>query len=127
MKFTIIVSSGIEKQGLISAYLFSYHLLKLKHKLISVFFYSEGVLNSNSMILKKEKKLDVICKWEFLSNKFHFPLHICSNAGLRKGILSNVDAGILGFQEGNLRNSFQYSGLSEWFALVSKCDRMIHF
>ncbi|CUR53329.1 sulfurtransferase complex subunit TusD [Buchnera aphidicola] len=128
MKYILTVSGppyGTQNSN--SALLFARALILKKHQLKSIFFYSLGVYNANSMIYPSQDEFNIIKSFIKLSFLHQIKLYICMNSAYQKGILSKEMALKLGFLDGNLSKNFQLTGLSTLAVQIYKCDRFIQF
>ncbi|QCI22357.1 sulfurtransferase complex subunit TusD [Buchnera aphidicola] len=128
MNYTILVTgSAYGTQNASTAFLFCQSLVKTKHKLYSVFFYCDGVLNANSMTTPAIDEFNLVQAWQELNKKYNVKLYVCSSAALRRGILDDEEASNLNLKKGNLAFCFQLSGLLELAYSIEICDRIIQF
>ena len=70
-----------------SAYLFANALLEKGHQIAQIFFYREGVVNANRLVLPANDEFDLPKAWITLAKRHQIPLHVCVAAALRRGII----------------------------------------
>lgn len=111
-----------------SAYQFAKALLKTPHRLISIFFYQEGVFNANRFVAPASDEFDLVRAWHQLALEHHIILNVCISAALRRGVGSlqqeEVESGL---SPHNLQNGFTLSGLTALSEALLTCDRVIQF
>lgn len=128
MNYTILVTgAAYGTQNSSTAFLFCQSLVKTKHKLHSVFFYCDGVLNANRMITPAIDEFNLVQAWQKLNKKYKVQLYVCNSAALRRGILGDEKQLHLNSKKGNLAFFFQLSGLLELANSIKICDRIIQF
>ncbi|PPI88536.1 sulfurtransferase complex subunit TusD [Candidatus Pantoea edessiphila] len=110
-----------------SALLFSRALLKAGHKLKSIFFYREGVLNANQFIIIPKNEFNLITAWKNLSREQEISLNICISSSFYRGILNAQEAENKFYSSGNLQPGFYFSGLRALAEAISNCDRIVQF
>lgn len=126
--YTILVTgSSYGVQNASTAFLFCKSLVKTKHKLYSVFFYCDGVLNANSMNTPAIDEFDLTKAWQKLSIQYNVKLYVCISAALRRGVIDDKKIFNKNIEKGNLAYSFKLSGLTELAHSIKKCDRLIQF
>ncbi|MEH2921790.1 sulfurtransferase complex subunit TusD [Samsonia erythrinae] len=110
-----------------SALLFAQALLSEGHKLQSVFFYREGVLNANQLTSPASDEFDLVRAWQQLGEMHGVALNVCVAAALRRGITDEQQAAQLHLVGANLQPGFVLNGLGELAQSVLTCDRVIQF
>ncbi|HMI77074.1 MAG TPA: sulfurtransferase complex subunit TusD [Buchnera sp. (in: enterobacteria)] len=128
MNYMLIVTGppyGTENSS--TALLFSRALINYGHKLNSVFFYFNGVLNASEMISPADDEFNLVQAWQELSYHFKIKLHVCISAAYRRGIIGDSQALKIGINKGNLAHGFILIGLNELSEYFQTCDRIIQF
>ncbi|WP_224652248.1 sulfurtransferase complex subunit TusD [Pectobacterium versatile] len=110
-----------------SALQFALALLAEGHRLKSVFFYREGVLNANQLTSPANDEFDLVRAWQLLGEMHQVALNVCVAAALRRGVTDAQQATQLNLAGANLQPSFVLSGLGELAQSVLTCDRVIQF
>lgn len=110
-----------------SAWLFANALLEQGHRLDSIFFYREGVLNASLLNSPASDEFDLTSNWQSLQQKQGVTLNICVAAALRRGIADQEEATNLELPVANLADGFQLSGLGALAEAALTCDRMVQF
>ncbi|MFJ5318630.1 sulfurtransferase complex subunit TusD [Pectobacterium versatile] len=110
-----------------SALQFAQALLAEGHRLKSVFFYREGVLNANQLTSPASDEFDLVRAWQKLGEMHQVALNVCVAAALRRGVTDAQQATQLNLAGANLQPGFVLSGLGELAQSVLTCDRVIQF
>lgn len=97
------------------------------HQIINVFFYQDGVTNSNALTCPASDEIDMHSHWQNLSAQHAIPLTNCVSAALRRGILSPQDASENGKTQWNSSGAFTMGGLGELVVGIEQSDRLISF
>lgn len=110
-----------------SAYQFASALLAKGHKLSSVFFYREGVLNANQLTAPASDEFDLVRAWGQLAQQHGVTLNVCIAAALRRGVTNKQEAQHQGLPTANLQSGFTLSGLGVLAEALLSCDRIVQF
>ena len=110
-----------------SALQFAQALLAEGHRLKSVFFYREGVLNANQLTSPANDEFDLVRAWQQLGETHQVALNVCVAAALRRGVTDAQQATQLNLVGANTQPGFVLSGLGELAQSVLTCDRVIQF
>ncbi|MBA0181639.1 sulfurtransferase complex subunit TusD [Pectobacterium carotovorum] len=110
-----------------SALQFAQALLAEGHRLKSVFFYREGVLNANQLTSPANDEFDLVRTWQQLGETHQVALNVCVAAALRRGVTDAQQATQLNLVGANMQPGFVLSGLGELAQSVLTCDRVIQF
>jgi tRNA 2-thiouridine synthesizing protein D len=97
------------------------------HQVINVFFYQDGVTNSNALTCPASDEIDMHSKWQTWSLQHAIPLTNCVSAALRRGVLSAQDAIENGKPQWNSSETFTMGGLGELVVGIEQADRLICF
>lgn len=110
-----------------SAFQFAQAILAEGHRLESVFFYREGVLNANQLTSPANDEFDLVRAWQQLGLEYDVALNVCIAAALRRGVTDEQQAELLKLGHANLQAGFTLSGLGELAQSVLECDRVMQF
>ena len=128
MRYTLLVTGPpYGTQNASSALLFTRALMKVGHRLESIFFYHEGVLNANQLSTPDSNEMDIVREWTKLHEKSGVILNICVAAALRRGIINAQEAARLRLENFNLQPGFKLSSLSALSEAVLNCNRLVQF
>ena len=117
MKFAILITEGpFTHQASDSAYRFTAAALARGHDIYRVFFYSDGVYNSNKLSEPQTDDRNLVSLWSRLGKDHDIDLVVCVAAALRRGIKDEV-----------LEDGFRISGLGQLVEAGIQADRLIVF
>jgi len=117
MKFAILINEGpFTHQASDSAYRFTAAALAKGHEIYRVFFYNDGVYNSNKLSEPQTDDRNLVSLWSKLGKDHDIDLVVCVAAALRRGIKDEV-----------LEDGFRISGLGQLVEAGIQADRLIVF
>ncbi len=88
--------------------------LQAGHEVHCVFFYQDGVSQSNALCAPASDELDLTAAWQQLAKEWQLNLVNCVSAALRRGVLSAQDAKDNAKASANLAAGFTMGGLASW-------------
>lgn len=109
------------------AWQFAQALLAAGHRISSVFFFREGVLNANQLTSPANDEFDLVRAWSELAQQQSVELNVCVAAALRRGIVNEQEAAQLALMSSNLQMGFTLSGLGSLAEAALSCDRLVQF
>ncbi|PLR35802.1 sulfurtransferase complex subunit TusD [Chimaeribacter californicus] len=110
-----------------AAWQFAQALVAEGHRLESVFFYREGVLNANQLTAPAGDEFDLVRAWQRLGAEHQVALNVCVAAALRRGVTDEHEAQQLSLGQANLQAGFTLSGLGALAEAALSCDRLVQF
>ncbi|MBL5904915.1 sulfurtransferase complex subunit TusD [Serratia fonticola] len=110
-----------------SAWQFAQALLAAGHRITSVFFYREGVLNANQLSSPASDEFDLVRAWASLAQQHGVELNVCVAAALRRGVIDEQEAAQLALAAANLQPGFTLSGLGSLAEAALSNDRLVQF
>ena len=110
-----------------SAWQFAQALLAAGHRITSVFFYREGVLNANQLTSPASDEFDLVRAWVALAQQHGVELNVCVAAALRRGVTDEQEAAQLALVAANLQPGFTLSGLGSLAEAALSNDRLVQF
>ncbi len=117
MKFGILVNEGpFQHQAADTAYHFIKAALEKGHEVHRVFFYHDGVNNSNKLSEPQQDDRNVVHRWSKLAEEHGIDLVVCVAAALRRGIKDEI-----------LAPGFRISGLGQLVESGIQADRLVVF
>ncbi len=117
MKFGILVNEGpFTHQASDSAYQFVTAALKKGHEICRVFFYHDGVNNSNKQSDPPSDDRNLVKLWSALGEEHGIELIVCVAAAMRRGVNEDL-----------LAPGFQISGLGQLIEAGIESDRLVVF
>ncbi|MCE9687320.1 MULTISPECIES: sulfurtransferase complex subunit TusD [Shewanella] len=127
-KFIVQVNSpAYGSAASMNAYRFTKAAQAQGHSVIRVFFYQDGVFNSNALNCPASDEFDLTRAWTELANDTGLELVNCVSAALRRGILSEQDARENAREHWNLASPFVMGGLGELVTGIEQADRVVSF
>lgn len=124
MKFAIQINAAPwQSEGCDSAYQFIRAALALRHEIVRVFFYHEGVCNSLRRMAPPEDEAQSLLRWSQLAAEHGIDLAVCVSAASRRGLLV-PEASDVG---NSLAAGFRIGGLGLWVDACLKADRFLAF
>jgi tRNA 2-thiouridine synthesizing protein D len=117
MKFGILVNEGpYQHEAADTAYQFAKAALDKGHQIHRVFFYHDGVNNSNKLTEPPQDDRHIVNRWSELAQKHGIDLVVCVAAALRRGIQDEI-----------LAPGFRISGLGQLVESGVQADRLVVF
>lgn len=127
-KLTIVVNaSAYGINASYNAYQFTKTALENGHQINQVFFYQDGVFQSNVLLSPASDEFNINQAWQELANSFNIPLTNCVSAALRRGMLSKQDAQENAKPQWTTKEPFIMGGLGELVTAIESSDRLIRF
>jgi tRNA 2-thiouridine synthesizing protein D len=128
MKFTVnVCGSPLSSQAADSAYRFTAAALASQHQVERVFFYGDGVLNSNSLQCPPSDEVNHFTRWSELSERHGVELIVCIAAAVRRGKLNQEESTRYAKANHNVCAPFVVSGLGQLVESIATSDRTITF
>jgi tRNA 2-thiouridine synthesizing protein D len=97
------------------------------HQIVKVFFYQDGVYNSNALNCPASDEVNLQQMWLTFSQDNHTPVINCVSAALRRGVLSEQDALENAKAHWNSNDVFVMGGLGELVSGIEHADRLVCF
>jgi tRNA 2-thiouridine synthesizing protein D len=117
MKFGVLVNEGpFTHQASDSAYRFVLAAIAKGHEIYRVFFYNDGVYNSNKLSEPQSDDRNLVALWSALAKEHDIDLVVCVAAALRRGIKDEI-----------VEEGFRISGLGQLVEAGIKADRLVVF
>lgn len=128
LSYTLVVNGSVYgSQSARSAYLFAVELVELGHRLVSVFFYQDGVTNGNALTVPANDEFNLTTAWQRLAKEHGVRLETCVAAALRRGVISTSEAKQHALSNYNLADGFVQSGLGSLAEAMLTQDRVVQF
>ncbi|GIU10669.1 MULTISPECIES: sulfurtransferase complex subunit TusD [unclassified Shewanella] len=127
-KFIIQVNSAsYGSAASYSAYRFAKAALESGHSIEKIFFYQDGVLNTNHLNSPASDEFDLKQAWIDLHNQYGTALVNCVSAALRRGVISESEAKENNLSQWNMQAPFIMGGLGELVIGIETADRLVCF
>jgi len=128
MIFSLAVyAAPYSQEGSATALRFAESALKQGHQLYRVFFYGDGVHNSNHLHAPPQDESNLPQRWKTLAETHGVDLVVCIAASLRRGILNSEEATRYEKSNHNCEAPFNISGLGQMIDACVNSDRVITF
>lgn len=128
MKFTIVLyAAPYSSQASLSALRFTQAALDSGHEIVRVFFYYEGVYNTNALSVPPQDEFDLVEAWNSLITTHGIDAVSCVSSALKRGILNAQESDRYERKGNNLLGSVALSGLGQLVDATLTSDRVISF
>ena len=128
MKLTVLVHSApYSSQAAYTAYRFSVSALEAGHEIYRLFFYYDGVHNSNALSTPAQDEFDLVSAWSTLIEQHQLDAISCVSSALKRGILDAQEAERYEKSAANLAAPFTLSGLGQLVDASIMSDRVVSF
>ncbi|MFQ6372397.1 sulfurtransferase complex subunit TusD [Shewanella sp. YIC-542] len=92
-----------------------------------VFFYGDGVTQSNALVHPASDECNLSHAWQQLASQYQIPLVNCVSAAWRRGVMSSADAQENAKSAANLAEGFTMGGLGELITGMEGAERVVRF
>ncbi|MGR5178302.1 sulfurtransferase complex subunit TusD [Vibrio mediterranei] len=128
LTYSLVVNGSVYgSQSARNAYQFANALIAKGHKLVSVFFYQDGVHNASRLTVPANDEFDLVSAWQALATEHGVRLETCVAAALRRGVLGSDEASQHQRDVDNLANGFEQAGLGSLASAMLTQDRVVQF
>lgn len=128
MKLTVVVySAPYSSQAAWSAYQFTRAALTAGHEIYRLFFYADGVHNTNSLSIPPQDEFDLVKAWQSLIAEHHIDAISCVSSALKRGVVDVQEAARYERTCNNLISEVTLSGLGQLVDATLVSDRVVSF
>ena len=128
MKFTIVLyAAPYSSQASLSALRLAQAVLTQGHEIVRLFFYYDGVHNTNALSVPAQDEHDLVKAWNSLILEHEIEAVSCVSSALKRGVLDAREAVRYERSGGNLMDSVVLSGLGQLVDASLVSDRVISF
>lgn len=128
MKLTVLVHSApYSSEAAYSAYRFTSSALAAGHEIYRLFFYYDGVHNSNASSTPPQDEFDLVKAWSELIETHKLDAISCVSSALRRGVLDPQEAARYEKEAASMGAQFVLSGLGQLVDANSNSDRVMSF
>jgi tRNA 2-thiouridine synthesizing protein D len=128
VKLTVVVySAPYSSQAAYSAYRFTAAALESGHQIYRLFFYYDGVHNSNVLSTPAQDEFDLVSAWRMLISQYDLDAVTCVSSALKRGIMNTEEAARYEKDSANLAPEFSLSGLGQLVDASIMSDRVMSF
>jgi tRNA 2-thiouridine synthesizing protein D len=97
------------------------------HRLHRVFFYHDGVLAANQLIVPPQDESLASTGWVELAETHQIELAICIASALRRGLVDAAEQARYGLAAANVHPGFTVVGLGQLIEAIQTADRTVTF
>lgn len=123
----VIYASPSAGQSAQSAYNFCQAALKDGHRIYRLFFYDDGIANSNTFSVVPQDEMDLPAAWAALIQAHELDAVSCVASALKRGVLNAQESERYERIGSNLNPVFDISGLGQWVDACLQSDRVVSF
>lgn len=128
MKFTIVIySAPYSSQAAWSAFQFTQTAISAGHEIYRLFFYYDGVHNSNTLSVPPQDEFDLVQAWQKLIETHDIDAISCVSSALKRGIIDAREADRYEKHCHTLMEEVSLSGLGQLVDATLQSDRVISF
>lgn len=127
MKFALLVTAAPHQENAWHALAFCKASLARGHEVPRVFFYGDGVMHGNTLLLPPQDEADVARGWRELHEQYALELVVCIAAALKRGVMDADTARREDKPVANLAPGFMISGLGQLAEAMVEADRLVSF
>ena len=128
MKFSIVVySSPATSQAAATALQFTRTLLDEGHEIYRLFFFSDGVQNTNRLAVTPQDEINIPAEWHTLITNYELESVACVSSAIRRGILNQQEADRYEMEFSTLFESSEIAGLGQLVDAALQSDRLVQF
>lgn len=127
MKFALLVTAAPHQQQAWQALEFGRAALAAGHALPRVFFYGDGALHGNALLLPPQDEANVQKGWQQLAHNHGTELVICIAAAIKRGVMDADTAAREEKPGSNLAAGFVISGLGQLAEVMLEAERVVSF
>ncbi|MEZ5524113.1 MAG: sulfurtransferase complex subunit TusD [Pseudomonadales bacterium] len=128
MKYSLaIYGAPYASQAADTALNFANAALSRGHKIYRLFFYLDGVHNASNLATPPQDENDIPARWREFIEAHQIDAVVCIAAGLRRGVLDEVEQARYEKTGNNLGKGFTLSGLGQLVDAATHSDRLISF
>jgi tRNA 2-thiouridine synthesizing protein D len=128
VKFSIIVyAAPASSQAASTALQFVKTLLHEGHDIYRLFFFSDGVHNTNRLVVAPQDEMNLPREWHRLISNYEIDSVACVSSAIKRGILNEQEAKRHELDSSTLLDSSEIAGLGQMVDAMVNSDRIVHF
>lgn len=125
--YVLVINSDVNSQGAYSGYQFAVELIQQGLTIKQIFFYQDGITNTNKLHSPASDEINLVELWQTLQAQHNLELISCVSASLRRGVVDDGLAAEQKLDNHNLASGFRLGGLGEFVEASSAADKLIQF
>jgi tRNA 2-thiouridine synthesizing protein D len=127
MKIALLVTAAPHQENAWQALQFCRAALAGGHEVPRVFFYGDGAVHGNALLLPPQDEAHVTRDWQRLAGEHGIELVVCIAAALKRGVMDADTAQREEKSVANLAPGFVISGLGQLAEVMIEADRLVSF
>lgn len=124
--FALLVLGSSSGQAPVSALNFACATLAAGHRVLRVFFFSDGVTTGSTQNVPAPDSAAIGEQWSLLAAQHAIDLVVCATSAVRRGVLDAGEANRYD-RAASLQQGFEISGLGQWVEACLLADRVVTF
>ncbi len=128
MKFSLVIlGAPYSRQASATALRFAKAAINKDHSIERVFFFDDGVYNSNALTVAPQDETNIPEEWSLLSTSHNIDMIACVSSALKRGIIDQTEAKRYEKEAANISEGTEISGLGQLVEATLLSDRVITF
>lgn len=128
MKLSVLIySAPYSSQAAYTAYRFTASALAAGHEIYRLFFYYDGVHNSNMLSTPPQDEFDIVSAWRTLITEHQLDAISCVSSALKRGVIDANEAARYERDAASIAAEFTLSGLGQLVDASIMSDRVMSF
>lgn len=128
MNFTLVVNAApYSSEAAHTALKFARALLRADHDIYRIFFFGDGVHNTNRFAVTAQDEDNVQLSWDQLIRDNDIDSVVCVTSALKRGVIDEGEAKRHEIQGSSILPSSSIAGLGQLVDATSKSDRVVSF
>jgi len=128
MKFAIVIyAAPYSSQAAQTALYFARAVLSQGHEIYRVFFFGDGVHNTNSLAVVAQDDQNLQRAWDKLIRDNSIDSIVCVTSAIKRGILDAAEAKRYNLKNVSLLDSSEIAGLGQLIDATTNSDRVVNF
>ena len=128
MKFSIVVyAAPYSSEAATTAYNFTRSLLEQGHEIYRLFFFSDGVHNTNRLAVVAQDETNLQQCWHRLIENYELESVACVSSAIKRGIIDERESGRHELEAVSIHSSSEIAGLGQLIDAAIQSDRLVSF
>lgn len=128
MKFSLVIyAAPYSAEAAGSAYRFAKAALDEGHEIYRLFFYSDGVHNTNSLSVSAQDEFDLPEHWHKLIERYDLDSVACVSSAIKRGVVNAQESERHELDAVSIQSSTDIAGLGQLIDAVLHSDRLLQF
>jgi tRNA 2-thiouridine synthesizing protein D len=128
VKFSIVVyAAPYSSEAATTAYNFTRSLLEQGHEIYRLFFFSDGVHNTNRLAVVAQDEINLQQCWHKLIENYELESVACVSSAIKRGIIDERESGRHELEAVSIHSSSEIAGLGQLIDAAIQSDRLVSF